>query len=152
MGPRYWTSFACIYPLEYHFHGYGQAINSFTDSSSSVCSLDASLARYWTSYDSHAYIHWNPTFTATPNSSRFYQFPVKCLQFRCVCVRYWTLFSFTIGISLSRLRQILHSLTDLQPNVCSLDALGLDIGLYSYISIGIRHSRLCQIIHSPKSY
>ena len=116
--------------------------------------LDASLARYCTSYDSHTYIHWNPAFTATPNSSKFYWFPVKCLQFSCVCVRNWTLFSFTIGISLSRLRKIIHSFTELLLNVCSLDAFWLDIGLYSDISwsIGIPHSRLCQTIHSPKSY
>ena len=131
-----------------------QTINIFTDFSSNVCSLDASLARYCTSYDSHTYVHWNPAFTATPNSSKFYWFPVKCLQFSCVCVRNWTLFSFTIGISLSRLRKIIHSFTELQLNVCSLDAFWLDIGLYSDISwsIGIPHSRLCQTIHSPKSY
>ena len=131
-----------------------QTINIFTDFSSNVCSLDASLARYCTSYDSHTYIHWNPVFTATPNSSKFYWFPVKCLQFSCVCVRNWTLFSFTIGISLSRLRKIIHSFTELQLNVCSLGAFRLDIGLYSDISwsIGIPHSRLCQTIHSPKSY
>ena len=131
-----------------------QTINIFTDFSSNVCSLDASLARYCTSYDSHTYVHWNPAFTATPNSSKFYWFPVKCLQFSCVCVRNWTLFSFTIGISLSRQRKMIHSFTELQLNVCSLDAFWLDIGLYSDISwsIGIPHSRLCQTIHSPKSY